>query len=49
LIANQIAEDLKTTMADRGLVLEQVLLRRITLPQMVEAAINDKLAAEQQA
>jgi prohibitin 1 len=49
MIANQIAEDLKKNMADRGLILEQVLLRRITLPQMVEEAINDKLAAEQQA
>lgn len=49
LIANQIAEDLKKTMAERGLILEQILLRRIQLPQMVEAAINEKLAAEQQA
>ncbi len=49
LIANQIAQDLRKAMADRGLVLEQILLRRIQLPQMVEAAINDKLAAEQQA
>jgi prohibitin 1 len=49
LIANQIAEDLRNIMPERGLVLEQVLLRRIQLPQMVEAAINDKLAAEQQA
>jgi len=48
LIANQIAEDLSKTMVERGLILEQVLLRRIQLPQMVEAAINDKLAAEQQ-
>jgi prohibitin 1 len=49
MIANQIGEDLKKNLADRGMVLEQVLLRRIQLPQMVEAAINDKLAAEQQA
>lgn len=49
LIANQIAGDLRKSMAERGLVLEEVLLRRIQLPQMVEAAINDKLAAEQQA
>jgi regulator of protease activity HflC (stomatin/prohibitin superfamily) len=49
LIANQIAEDLKKTMAERGLILEEILLRRIQLPQMVEAAINEKLAAEQQA
>jgi prohibitin 1 len=49
MVASQIATDLQKSMADRGLVLEQVLLRRIQLPQMVEAAINEKLAAEQQA
>jgi prohibitin 1 len=49
MVANQIAEDLKKNMADRGLLLEQILLRRIQLPQMVETAINEKLAAEQQA
>lgn len=49
MVADQIAQDLGKSMADRGLVLEQVLLRRIQLPEMVEAAINDKLAAEQQA
>jgi prohibitin 1 len=49
LIASQIANDLTKSMADRGLILEQVLLRRIQLPQMVEGAINEKLAAEQQA
>jgi prohibitin 1 len=49
MIASQIANDLTKSMADRGLILEQVLLRRITLPQMVEGAINEKLAAEQQA
>lgn len=49
LVANQIAQDLQKSMKDRGFILEQVLLRRIQLPQMVEAAINEKLAAEQQA
>ncbi len=49
VVANQIALDLQKSMSERGLVLEQVLLRRIQLPQMVEAAINEKLAAEQQA
>lgn len=49
MIASQIAEDLAKSMAERGLILEQVLLRRIQLPQMVEGAINEKLAAEQQA
>jgi len=49
MVATQIVQDLQKSMTDRGLVLEQVLLRRIQLPQMVEAAINEKLAAEQQA
>lgn len=49
LIATQITEDLEKPLRERGLVLEKVLLRRITLPKMVEEAINDKLAAEQQA
>ena len=49
LIANQIAGIYARLWQIVDLVLEQVLLRRIQLPQMVEAAINDKLAAEQQA
>ncbi len=49
VVATQIAQDLQKSIADRGIILEQVLLRRIQLPQMVEAAINEKLAAEQQA
>lgn len=49
LIASQITLDLEKPLQERGLVLEKVLLRRITLPKMVEEAINDKLAAEQQA
>ncbi|MFZ5452563.1 MAG: prohibitin family protein [Thermodesulfobacteriota bacterium] len=49
LIASQITQDLEKPLKERGLVLEKVLLRRITLPKMVEEAINDKLAAEQQA
>jgi len=49
MVADQIAADLRENLAGRGLVLEQVLLRRIQLPPMVEAAINEKLAAEQQA
>ena len=49
LIASQIFEDLEKPLKERGVLLERVLLRRITLPKMVEEAINDKLAAEQQA
>lgn len=49
VIANEIAQSLEKQISDRGLVLEQVLLRRIQLPKLVEEAINEKLAAEQQA
>jgi len=49
LIASQITQDLEKPLQERGLVLERVLLRRITLPKLVEDAINEKLAAEQQA
>jgi len=49
LIASQISQDLEKPLSDRGLMLESILLRRIQLPKMVEEAINDKLAAEQQA
>lgn len=49
VIANEIAQALEKQIRDRGLVLEQVLLRRIQLPKLVEEAINEKLAAEQQA
>jgi regulator of protease activity HflC (stomatin/prohibitin superfamily) len=36
-------------LAERGIILEKVLLRKIVLPKMVEDAINSKLAAEQDA
>lgn len=49
VIANEIAQSLEKQISDRGLVLEQVLLRRVQLPKLVEEAINEKLAAEQQA
>ncbi len=49
VIANEIAQSLEKQISDRGLILEQVLLRRIQLPKLVEEAINEKLAAEQQA
>lgn len=49
VIANEIAQSLEKQIGDRGLILEQVLLRRIQLPKLVEEAINEKLAAEQQA
>jgi len=44
-IFNGIAKDFK----DRGLVLEQLLVRNITLPQSVKVAIESKINAEQDA
>ena len=44
-IFNTIESDFKK----RGLVLEQILVRNITLPQMVKSAIEQKITAEQDA
>ncbi len=49
LIANQIYNDLSKMYAERGFVLEKVLLRKIVLPPTIQQAINEKLAAEQDA
>jgi regulator of protease activity HflC (stomatin/prohibitin superfamily) len=49
VIAQQIQDELYRMLADRGIVLEKVLLRKIVLPKLVEDAINSKLAAEQDA
>jgi len=49
VITQQIYDELHKTLAERGIVLEKVLLRKIVLPKMVEDAINSKLAAEQDA
>ena len=49
VITQQIYDELNKTLAERGIVLEKVLLRKIVLPKMVEEAINSKLAAEQDA
>jgi regulator of protease activity HflC (stomatin/prohibitin superfamily) len=48
-IAQKIFEDLKELLAERGIVLEKVLLRSIKLPNMVSNAIEIKLKAEQEA
>jgi len=45
----EIQEGLAKSLGTRGWVVEQVLLRRITLPKMVSDAIDAKLAADQQA
>jgi regulator of protease activity HflC (stomatin/prohibitin superfamily) len=49
VIAREIEDELRGMLAERGVVLENVLLRKIVLPKMVEDAINSKLAAEQDA
>ena len=49
VVAQEIHEGLHRLLAERGIVLESVLLRKIVLPKMVEEAINSKLAAEQDA
>lgn len=49
LIAGAIFKELETSLNPKGIIIESVLLRRITLPKQVEEAINNKLAAEQEA
>jgi regulator of protease activity HflC (stomatin/prohibitin superfamily) len=47
MISTQIQTDLEQLLRPRGIVLENVLLRKIELPPRVTGAINEKLAAEQ--
>jgi regulator of protease activity HflC (stomatin/prohibitin superfamily) len=49
VIAQEIQEALPELLAERGIVLERVLLRKIVLPDMVQEAIDPKLGAEQEA
>lgn len=48
-ISNEMLAHLQTPLAERGLVVEKVLLRSVTLPQILATAIEKKLEAEQQA
>ncbi len=48
-IAGRIFDDLKNLLAERGMILEKVLLRAIQLPPTVGGAIEQKLKAEQEA
>lgn len=48
-IERQIREGVEKAIAGRNIVLEAVLVRNVTLPEAIQAAINDKLQAEQQA
>jgi regulator of protease activity HflC (stomatin/prohibitin superfamily) len=49
LVASEIHKELSDSLLARGFILERVLLRSITLPAAVSDAINEKMAAEQQA
>lgn len=49
MLAQAIVDSLKNLVADRGIIIERVLLRAITLPVMVSSAIEQKLKAEQEA
>jgi prohibitin 1 len=47
-ITNKIFSDLESMLAERGVILEKVLLRAVTLPSTVSQAIEQKLKAEQE-
>jgi regulator of protease activity HflC (stomatin/prohibitin superfamily) len=49
MLAQAIFDSLKSLIGDRGVVIERVLLRAITLPLTVSSAIEQKLKAEQEA
>lgn len=49
LLAQAIYDSLKSLVGERGVVIERVLLRAITLPSTVSQAIEQKLKAEQEA
>jgi regulator of protease activity HflC (stomatin/prohibitin superfamily) len=44
----QISETLKAAFEKRGILLEQVLLRNVVLPEQITRAINEKIAADQE-
>lgn len=48
-LAQKFQEDLQGMVKDRGVIIEKVLLRAITLPPKVANAIEQKLEAEQEA
>ncbi|MEA1962698.1 MAG: prohibitin family protein [Patescibacteria group bacterium] len=47
--ADKIAENLKNELGERGIIIEQVLLRNVALPANLANAIQEKLQAEQEA
>jgi regulator of protease activity HflC (stomatin/prohibitin superfamily) len=46
---NRIYASIEDNFKKRGLILEQLLVRNITLPAMVKGAIEEKIKAEQEA
>lgn len=48
-IENEIEKQIQESMGQHGIVIEKVLLRNIKLPEKLTAAIDAKLAADQQA
>ena len=48
-LTEEITERVKSLFGDKGVVCEGVLLRNVVLPQKVQEAINEKIAAEQEA
>lgn len=46
---DQVSRTLKASFEARGISLEQVLLRNVLLPDQITRAINDKIAADQEA
>lgn len=48
-VSNEIFSELSDSLMRRGVVLERVLLRSVALPTLLTEAINNKMAAEQQA
>ncbi|MCL4501181.1 MAG: prohibitin family protein, partial [Deltaproteobacteria bacterium] len=49
LVSNEIYKDLEGNLGKRGVMVENILLRKIDLPKQVVEAINSKLAADQEA
>jgi len=49
MLAQAIFDSLKSLIGDRGVIIERVLLRAISLPTTVSSAIEQKLKAEQEA
>ena len=49
IFVNTVTQTLAAAFKARGIVLEQVLLRNVILPDQITKAINDKIAADQEA